>query len=526
MSYDASQSMDWSAMSAAEFENRVTALLQRVHPEGHRLDGAGGDGGIDFVIAKPGGDVVFQVKHFPGRLIPRRKRQIKESFERATRNRLSGWFLVVPIDLTVKERKWLNELTSTVPPHDPWRGLGWLDDQLAAHPDLRFSWMQQGAARAMVRDRLHEIGNGVVSLDDVIKAQADVGWAAATLSPTLAIFPASSPQGTVMEIRPKPGAPPIIIDISAISAFAGADGAESLSWGKPTAFTAPASVIGLPDDVFGSSLLHFELEGVPSPPVEFELQAIASTRTVASLRFPATTAPIGPAGAEFETSDRSGWLHLVVKATAGRFDVTHTVDANTPAYPEDIVQVVRFINRVRDAADALRLVVTVDNGKRFSASEPLVPANREELIGAGFERYISDLAWLQNYCGTFTKVDIDVVADAGALHDMVAQLRGETVQHDGTLDARIRITDRDNPMHTNDEFALVVRGALEKFEHRGTIYPLPGHVHQVACAHARLIDRDFEAAGTDSDCRVRLEPAEGHYWNLTVGRVSTDSPGG
>ena len=86
---------------------------------------------------------MFQVKHFPGRLIPRRKRQIKESFERATRNRLSGWFLVVPIDLTVKERKWLNELTSTVPPHDPWRGLGWLDDQLAAHPDLRFSWMQQ-----------------------------------------------------------------------------------------------------------------------------------------------------------------------------------------------------------------------------------------------------------------------------------------------------------------------------------------------------------------------------------------------
>ena len=237
----------------------------------------------------------------------------------------------------------------------------------------------------MVRDRLHEIGNGV-SLDDVIKAQADVGWAAARCRRPCGSFQREPPQGTVMEIRPKPGhrrssstsprSPPSQAPTGPVAVM-----------GQTHRVHTPASVIGLPDDVFGSSLLHFGSKAVPSPPVEFELQAIASTRTVASLRFPATTAPIGPAGAEFETSDRSGWLHLVVKATAGRFDVTHTVDANTPAYPEDIVQVVRFINRVRDAADALRLVVTVDNGKRFSASEPLVPANREELIGAGFERY-------------------------------------------------------------------------------------------------------------------------------------------
>ena len=46
MSYDASQSMDWSAMSAAEFENRVTAQLQRVHPRVIAWMALGGDGGI------------------------------------------------------------------------------------------------------------------------------------------------------------------------------------------------------------------------------------------------------------------------------------------------------------------------------------------------------------------------------------------------------------------------------------------------------------------------------------------------
>jgi hypothetical protein len=78
-----------------------------------RVDGSGGDGGVEFYLTLPNGDEVgWQSKFFwpDGRLTPGRKKQIKESLQRACieHPRLVAWMLMTPSNLTKAEQAWFD----------------------------------------------------------------------------------------------------------------------------------------------------------------------------------------------------------------------------------------------------------------------------------------------------------------------------------------------------------------------------------------------------------------------------------
>jgi hypothetical protein len=82
------------------YEDMVSVLLSRLHPNAERIDGIGGDGGRDVQVRTPQRLDLFELKSFTGRIgarSPNRRRQIEESLRTAAGLQPDSWSLVVPI---------------------------------------------------------------------------------------------------------------------------------------------------------------------------------------------------------------------------------------------------------------------------------------------------------------------------------------------------------------------------------------------------------------------------------------------
>jgi hypothetical protein len=122
------------------YEDMVSVLLSRLHPDAERIDGIGGDGGRDVQLRTPERLELFELKSFTGRITarsPNRRRQIEESLRTAARLRPDSWSLVVPIDHNKEELKWFDGLRRIYPFPLRWYGRTWLDGQMAAFPDIQ-----------------------------------------------------------------------------------------------------------------------------------------------------------------------------------------------------------------------------------------------------------------------------------------------------------------------------------------------------------------------------------------------------
>ena len=93
------------------------------------MDGAGGDDGADVVAPVPGGFHVFEIKSFTGRLNAGRKKQVEKSLETATAKRPSmiAWTLVLPLNPSPAEERWLAGLQSSTGVTLAWMGLTQLE---------------------------------------------------------------------------------------------------------------------------------------------------------------------------------------------------------------------------------------------------------------------------------------------------------------------------------------------------------------------------------------------------------------
>lgn len=125
---------------ADDFEELITQLLMRERPDVHRIDGVGGDEGIDiFVGPSVDGPVdVFQCKFFLGRLGPPQKRQIKSSLQRVlTRGNILTYTLCLPRLLSVTETQWIESVgRDSRQPIKVWdRSI--ILSRLLKHPDLQ-----------------------------------------------------------------------------------------------------------------------------------------------------------------------------------------------------------------------------------------------------------------------------------------------------------------------------------------------------------------------------------------------------
>jgi hypothetical protein len=140
------------------YEDMVSVLLSRLHPDAERIDGIGGDGGRDVQLRTPPRLDLFELKSFTGRLTarnPNRRRQVEESLRTAAGLQPDSWSLVVPIDHNPSELEWFDGLRREYPFPLTWHGRTWLDDQMAAFPDIHRYYIED--ARDEVLELLREL---------------------------------------------------------------------------------------------------------------------------------------------------------------------------------------------------------------------------------------------------------------------------------------------------------------------------------------------------------------------------------
>lgn len=165
--------LNWRTMSEDEFNRIAEALVRRSVMEDNpgvdvkALDGRGGDGGIDLdaTVERTGQLVaIYQLKHFPegfsGEWARARKPQIEKSFESALQHDPPVWYLVVPRNLTPKERAFVRSLKGKRDrPLTRYLGGAELDALLVRFPDIE-AWAQ----RDPLRDALQITGRSTAAL--------------------------------------------------------------------------------------------------------------------------------------------------------------------------------------------------------------------------------------------------------------------------------------------------------------------------------------------------------------------------
>ena len=130
----------WGDLEPQAYETMVSVLLSRLRPNAQRIDGKGGDGGRDVQIVDGRNGLItyaFELKSFTGRMTAGRRRQVERSLKRAASLGPARWALVVPIDPTPAEDQWFRELGNDYCFPIKWFGKTWLDEKMAAFPDIR-----------------------------------------------------------------------------------------------------------------------------------------------------------------------------------------------------------------------------------------------------------------------------------------------------------------------------------------------------------------------------------------------------
>ncbi len=139
-----------------------------------------------------------------------RRTQIKRSLARAAEHQPLRWILIAPIDPTPSGWDWFEQLQTRYPFELVFRELAWLNEQMAANPDIaRYIaasteehvlglLRELNAERAALAGGVPDLANRVATLQER-GDEASVFWA---------LDFAGRADHTVVTVRPKPGAPP------------------------------------------------------------------------------------------------------------------------------------------------------------------------------------------------------------------------------------------------------------------------------------------------------------------------------
>ena len=445
-------SIQWEGVSPQEYEHMVSVLLSRLHPNAQRVDGKGGDGGRDVQIVH-GQDsqiiAAFELKSFTGRMTPGRKQQVTRSLHRAAALRPCRWTLVVPIDPTPGELEWFRNLRKRCLFPIEWCGKTWLDEKLAAFPDIRRYFLE--GAKDEVYQLLLELGKEQARLTDVHDAvgrfktihkrlneidpyyryeiatgatgvetwPSDVTLSVGLGDVRVDVYPKYS--GAV---RDRPVSIHAMVDL-------GPDDLqiqESLGYGLEVLIphTLIASLkIDAPSGLGGSfdrgDLHIFPIDTKLDDPVSLGLQIMEGDRLIASWPVDLTERTGGTKGYIFTGTDRTGWLEMRLKLNLveGKGEAEFGLNPK-PAMPTALAPLFRWIDELQPTRH-LKIRWPEGFEVRCELGRPFP--------GAGdIRKVVEALAYLQERYSIYEEIPSSLSnKEAQDIVDTAALLKGESI---------------------------------------------------------------------------------------------------
>jgi hypothetical protein len=422
-------------------------LLTRLEPDGHPVDGAGGDGGVDYLVRTAAGERIYQAKGFTGRLTPARRKQIQHSLDAVAGRRIEDWSMVVPINPTPGESAWLATELARRGIVGRWLGLDWLNARLASHADLLNVLLgNRGSQRLQAQETLRAVAIDIANPNDVAASQASLAAVADGLSPFIRMLPQSTAEGVRIHLEPKPGSPcdPLVMSLECLRPHVTDDVIEAIQLGKSAVFEAPVTVTNIPPQLFGEGSLTFSMIERAGPRVDVTWQACTrSGAVVGELALPTVSSTIGAGGTEIRAVDRSRWITVLVRVRADfrRIDVTYEVNTAIAAAPADLLALSAFVEALIDGG-LMRFELRIDDCIAPTTLSP-APTNLGPLQPNWFVDFVSDMHAIQRHTGVSGLIGSDTDAeDVELAREVAALIRGEAVVRHGEFQVTfIRVPD-------------------------------------------------------------------------------------
>ncbi|MDX3075941.1 hypothetical protein [Streptomyces sp. MI02-7b] len=529
-------------------EALVTMLVLRMHSRAQEVDGTGGDGGRDlFEFTEDGELVHYEAKSFTGRMTRSRREQVRRSLISTARYQPDHWDLLVPISPNPTEMRWFNDLRTEFPFVRDWRGLHWLDQQFAQHPDLiRYALQESGdyilERIAEARAERDVMLGGVPDLARRIEALQARGQ---EISPHYAIGVSVASDGeTSVQLRPKSpeSAERAPISFTGRFAFRANDPGEerrrkrfedALRYGGDVEVThaniqeltidAPAEL-----GISGSSvpkLMRITAHRETLTPLVKAQLTVCTPAGVPTAALPLifSERTTGSDGGTLIGNDYTGFLNvrMIFDREAHSWQQTLSFTPPEQALPHAVVPVLQLISRARPG-QLMKLTFQGDTPTELAApiAQGLTPGGWQTDEAERWADAFDALATLQNMTRQFFPTPDDyTLRDARDVQEAVALLRGETIDLRGTTVA-IGVTGEEvfTLLAASDTFALAAayEGMLLSFGH-----------HQVdlgPCVDSAVVDKvlnmsdarqEFERTG---HATLRLRVARGRPAQRYLGR--------
>lgn len=435
-------------------ESLVTLLMLRLRGRAQAVDGSGGDGGRDlFEYTEDGQLVIYEAKSFTGRMDGGRRTQVVRSLTSAARHQPDHWDLLVPIDANPSEQRWFDSLRKEFPFVRHWLGRSWLDQELAAHPDLvRYALEESGdyILERIVEARAER--DVLLSVPDYVGRVRALHARGQEISPHYALHTSLGADGqSVVRLVPKGPDPTGKASVRFVGRVRFRDGdsedaqrrrrfEETMRFGGEVELTADnlaeTSLAGPKELGLGSVALGGMR--ITSPRQELATPLRGQLTVQQSSGMPLTSMPLefthrttGQDGGTLHGGDLSGLLQvrLRVENSTRAARMTFSFDPPRRTLPQNPVPVLRLIAHARPGR-ILELRFAGDSGGQLSTpvTTGMTPGCWEPDEAQWWADAFDDLARLQSRTGRFFPVPEDFTrSDVLQVKEILALLDGETV---------------------------------------------------------------------------------------------------
>ncbi len=445
-------SIRWDDLGHEKYEDMVSVLVSRLHPDAQRIDGKGGDGGRDVqIVDRQDGSMLetFELKSFTGRMNPVRGQQVTSSLKRAANLNPEKWTLIVPIDPTPKEDEWFRKLGNNCPFPIRWFGKTWLDEKMAAFPDIRRYFLEgakdevyrllrelkeEQARITNVRDavgRVRTLHERLNEIDPYYRYELSTGPNAADGRPMDVVFSAIFDK-TRVDVYPKyEGAVrdrPITISVNFKIGPDFKEVRAALDYGLD--ISVPSKMInditidaplGLGGSFLGGELHLFSNDTRLAEPVTIALNVMADDGLVASYPIRLSKQTSGARGAIVSGSDNIGWLQTTLKIdeVAKWFEVKFWLTPS-PAIPAALLPLLQWIAAVNPPHI---LEIHWPNGVIMCKE-----INTSFCLDTRFVTVVKSLAYLQDQSGIHWEIQTSsMIEEAQDIVNTATLVKGESI---------------------------------------------------------------------------------------------------